>query len=140
MLSSGEGRRCVRWAVGRAEQNVWPGMRHAGEGHERAQLVCMSGSGRCSTQVGLTHHLLRSLLVPPAAVAAWHCLLSPLQNSLYVDEWRLSEVEQRCPAANYANEAPYPTPDFVPHNSTMPDIYPGGSCRCCWCCWWWRWC
>jgi hypothetical protein len=37
-------------------------------------------------------------------------------------------VEQRCPEAVYSNPyvAPYPLPDFVPHNQTMPDIYPGG--------------
>ncbi|KAI7842840.1 hypothetical protein COHA_003585 [Chlorella ohadii] len=43
----------------------------------------------------------------------------------YVDQWPLIDVYQRCPVSNYPGLAPNPLPDFVPHNQTVIDIYPG---------------
>lgn len=43
----------------------------------------------------------------------------------YVDQWPLIDVYQRCPTSDYSGLPPNPMPDFVPHNQTVIDIYPG---------------
>jgi hypothetical protein len=53
-------------------------------------------------------------------------------NDAYVDRWALNIVANRCPPstnpAAYAGLDPYPLPDFVPQDSTRPDIHPVRVC------------
>ena len=49
-----------------------------------------------------------------------------------MDSWTLTNVQFSCPEKKWAKGgrplAPYPMPNFVPHNSTVPDIHPGERC------------
>uniref|UniRef100_A0A383VPF3 PNPLA domain-containing protein n=1 Tax=Tetradesmus obliquus TaxID=3088 RepID=A0A383VPF3_TETOB len=47
------------------------------------------------------------------------------KNDQFVDRWLLSEVQLRCPEADWKGMDPYPFPYYVPQASTLPDIYPG---------------
>lgn len=51
------------------------------------------------------------------------------KNPLLVDQWELNQVVDRCPPGAYANGTgatdPYPLPDWVPQNQTLPVIHPG---------------
>ena len=47
------------------------------------------------------------------------------QNVGYVDSWPLAQVQLRCPKTAWGDLPPYPSPAFVPQDSTQPDIYPG---------------
>ena len=65
-------------------------------------------------------HIRLALPTPPACLAA--CLQ---QSSPYIDQLAITQVEERCPAEDYADSDPFPLPPFVPHNQVTPDIYPG---------------
>lgn len=102
--------------------------------------LCHNGADDClkvsSWYVGpLADHTCDSGVCPAAAATncssadRTHQVTELYQNGEYVDQWELTQVQQRCPGSVFGSLPPYPLPEFVPHSgwndTTIPDIYPG---------------